>query len=146
MSHSHTSILIHAVFATKDRCPMIPSDLLPRLWAFSGGIAKQNGMIALAVGGTTNHMHALLSLPATMPVAKALQVVKAGSSKFLNEQMSARFEWQEGYGAFSVGVSQKGATAEYIRGQAEHHRKVDFAEEYRAFLAKHGIVLEFKRP
>ena len=125
---------------------MIPSGLLERLWAFSGGIARQNGMVALAVGGTTNHMHVLLSLPATMPVSKALQLVKAGSSKFLNEQMKARFEWQEGYGAFTVGVSQKDMTANYIRGQAEHHRKVDFAEEYRMFLAKHGIGLEFNRP
>ncbi len=91
-------------------------------------------------------MHVLLSLPATMPVAKAIQLVKAGSSKFLNEQMKARFEWQPGYGAFTVGVSQKEVTAAYIRGQAEHHRKVDFAEEYRTFLAKHGIVLEVNCP
>ncbi|MGZ4815987.1 MAG: transposase [Terriglobales bacterium] len=109
-------------------------------------IARQNGMVALAIGGTTNHMHLLLSLPATMPVSKALQLLKVGSSKFVNEHIKARFEWQEGYGAFTVGVSQKEVTANYIRGQAEHHCKVDFAEEYRVFLARHGIVLDVNRP
>jgi REP element-mobilizing transposase RayT len=125
---------------------MIPAEFLERLWAFTGGIARRNSMVALAVGGTTNHMHLLLSLPGSMPMSKAIQLVKAGSSKFLNEQTKARFEWQEGYGAFTVSVSQKEVTANYIRGQEEHHRRVDFAEEYRAFLAKHGIVLDFNRP
>jgi putative transposase len=98
-------------------------------------------MKALAIGGTTNHTHLLLSLPATMPVSKALQLIKAGSSKFLNEHMKARSEWQEGYGAFTVGVSQKEVTVAYIRGQEDHHRKADFAKEYRIFLAKHGISM-----
>ncbi|MGZ4787764.1 MAG: transposase [Terriglobales bacterium] len=109
-------------------------------------IARQNGMVALAIGGTTNHIPLLLSLPAAMPVSKALQLLKVGSSKFVNEHIKARFEWQEGYGAFTVGVSQKEVTANYIRGQAEHHCKVDFAEEYRVFLARHGIVLDVNRP
>ncbi len=96
-------------------------------------------MKALEVGGTSNHMHVLLSIPATMPVAKALQLIKAGSSKFVNEHSQHRFEWQEGYGAFSLGVAQKGVTAQYIRNQAEHHRKRSFSEEYVAFLVKHGL-------
>jgi hypothetical protein len=100
----------------------------------------------LAIGGTTNHMHVLLSLPPTMPVSKALQLIKAGSSKFLNEHMKTRFDWQEAYGAFSIGVSQRDVTSVYIREQEEHHRKIDFREEYAVFLAKHGIVLEFNRP
>ena len=107
MSHSHTSLLIHAVFATKERFSLIPAELFESLWAFTGGIARKNGMKALEIGGTSDHMHVLLSIPATVPVAKALQLIKAGSSKFVNEHIQHRFEWQEGYGAFSLGMAQK---------------------------------------
>jgi REP element-mobilizing transposase RayT len=107
MSHSHSCLLIHAVFATKERFAFIPAELFESLWAFTGGIARKNGMKALAIGGTSDHMHVLLSIPATMPVAKALQLIKAGSSKFMNEHIQHRFEWQEGYGAFFLGSGAK---------------------------------------
>jgi len=84
-------------------------------------------------------MHVLLSIPPIMSVAKALQLIKAGSSKFMNEHVRHRFEWQEGYGAFTVGVAQKEITAAYIRNQTEHHRKRGFAQEYASFLAKNGF-------
>ncbi len=142
MSHSHTCLLIHAVFATKERFAGIPAELLESLWAFTGGIARKNGMKALAIGGTSDHLHVLLSIPATMPVAKALQLIKAGSSKFITEHIQHRFEWQEGYGAFSLGVAQKEVTAQYIRNQAEHHRKWSFSEEYVVFLAKHSLQVD----
>ena len=106
MSHTYVSELIHCVFSTKQRRNLIPPEVQPQLWALLGGIARKNGFKA-TVGGTENHVHILLSLPATMPLAKAMQLVKGASSHWMNEKFKTEFAWQERYGAFTVGVSQK---------------------------------------
>ncbi len=142
--HSFTSCLVHCVWSTKNREPCLTLDLHERLWPYLGGIAKQNQMKTLAIGGATDHVHVLLSLPATLSVAKAVQFLKRNSSKWLRETFPKMrsFAWQEGYGAFSVGVSGVDATVAYIRNQAEHHRTRSFRAEYAAMLKKHGFVLE----
>ena len=141
MSHSHTCCLVHVVFATADRRPMIREDIQEMLYRYIGGIARENGIPALAVGGAADHVHLLLSLPRTVSVAKAVQLVKSGSSKWLHENYPKlkSFAWQEGYGAFSIGVSQRVATVKYIEGQAEHHKRSSFEEEFGRFLTVHGI-------
>jgi len=139
VSHTYVSDLVHCVFSTKLRQNLISSEIQPELWAFVGGVARTNGFKALMVGGTENHVHILLSLPATMPVAKAVQLVKGASSRWMNEKHTGDFAWQEGYGAFTVGISQKNHTIAYIRSQAQHHRKRSFEEEFLAFLKKHGV-------
>jgi putative transposase len=139
MSHTYTSELLHVVFSTKQRRSSIPAEMQDRLWAFLGGIARRNGFKAIAVGGTDNHVHMLLSLPATMPLATAMQLLKGGSSKWLNETIEPHFEWQQGYGAFSVSVSHQRQTIFYINSQAEHHRIRNFEEEFISFLKKHDI-------
>ena len=138
MSHTYTCELIHCVFSTKERRNLIGEEMQPRLWSFLGGIARRNGFKAIAIGGIANHVHVLLSLPAAMPLAKAMQLLKGGSSKWMNEN-GVRFAWQEGYGAFTVGVSQREQTISYINGQLEHHRRRSFEEEFLAFLKKHQI-------
>jgi REP element-mobilizing transposase RayT len=130
--------MLHVVFSTKNRRNLIPSDTQARLSSFLGGIARKNGFKAIAIGGTSNHIHILLSLPATMPLAKAVQLIKGASSKWMND-LGHTFAWQEGYGAFTVGVSGQAATIRYINSQEEHHRKRSFEEEFVAFLAKHKI-------
>jgi REP element-mobilizing transposase RayT len=141
MPHSYLSNLMHCVFSTKERHTFITPQMQQRLWPFIGGIAKENGMKALAIGGVADHVHVLLSLPATMPVAKAMQLIKGGSSKFVRETFPdmRNFAWQEGYGAFSISLSHVEQTIAYIQRQAEHHRKKTFEEEFRAFLRKHSI-------
>ena len=141
MSHSYVSNLMHCTFSTKDRYPAIDSELESRLWPYLGGIAKENRMKALAIGGTTDHLHALLSLPGMMSFAKAVQLIKGGSSKWINDTFpgTKKFEWQEGYGAFSVSASQVPKTIAYINNQKEHHRKKTFQEEFLELLTKHGI-------
>lgn len=139
MSHTYTSELFHVVFSTKQRRSSIPADMQDRLWAFLGGIARRNGFKAIAVGGTDNHVHMLLSLPATLPLATAMQLLKGGSSKWLNETVKPHFQWQQGYGAFSVSVSHQSQTIVYINSQAEHHRTRNFEEEFISFLKKHDI-------
>ena len=115
------------------------AEIQDKLWPYLGGIAKTNGFRALAIGGTHDHVHILLSLPATLPVSKAVQLLKGGSSKWMNETLKTDFRWQEGYGAFTLGVSQKPDTVTYIQSQAEHHKKHSFEEEFLAFLKKHSI-------
>ena len=139
MSHTYISDLVHCVFSTKQRRNLISDDVRDDLWAFLGGVARKNGFKALIVGGTENHVHILLSLPATMSLAKAMQLVKGASSRWMNEKGLGDFAWQEGYGAFTVGISQKEHTMAYIRSQAEHHRKRSFEEEFLGFLKKHGV-------
>lgn len=139
MAHTYTSELVHCVFSTQGRRKTISADLQPKLWAYLGGIARKNGFLALAVGGTEDHIHILLSLPAVMPVSKALQLLKGGSSKWVHDSTGHVFTWQEGYGAFTVGISQKADTIAYIAAQAQHHAKHSFEEEFIAFLKKHGI-------
>ncbi len=139
MSHSYTSNLAHCVFATHERRNVIKHEFEKRVWAFIGGIARENGMKAVAIGGVEDHVHVLLSLPGVMPVSKAMQLIKAGSSKMIRATFTPNFTWQEGFGAFSIGVSQARATVAYIHNQREHHRKIDFETEWTAILNKHGI-------
>ena len=140
--HARSCLLIHCVFATKNRMPTIPENMQSRLWAYLGGIARTNGMKALAVGGVADHAHALLSLPATIALAKAIQLLKSGSSKWMHEQTSSRrFDWQEGYGAFSIGASQVAATIRYIENQPRHHKKISAEEEWEIFLRRHADFL-----
>jgi putative transposase len=141
LSHTYVNALFHCTFSTKGRRRLITADLQERLWPFLGGIAREQGLKALAIGGVEDHVHLLLSLPATMPVAKAIQLVKGASSKWVHDTFPEHrvFAWQEGYGAFSIGVSQTTATIAYIRRQPEHHRHKTFQDEFRLFLKKHGI-------
>jgi REP element-mobilizing transposase RayT len=97
-----------------------------------GDIARENKIKALAIGGVADHVHMLISLPKTLSVSKALQLLKGNSSKWIHDTFPKfhSFEWQEGYGAFSVGISAVHATVRYICDQAEHHRKRSFREEF----------------
>jgi putative transposase len=145
MAHTYTSNLYHCVFSTKERRPLILAEGEQALWNYIGGIARQNGFKSPRIGGTSNHVHVLLGLPASMPIAKAMQLIKGGSSKRMNERsINRRFGWQDGYGAFSIGVSQLDATVRYIENQREHHRKRSFEEEFISFLKKHAIEYDPK--
>jgi len=141
MSHAFVNNLMHCTFSTKDRYPFIDSELESRLWPYLGGIAPENRMKALAIGGTADHLHALLSLPGMMSFAKAVQLIKGGSSKWIHDTFAdqKKFAWQEGYGAFSVSVSQAPKTIAYIDNQKEHHRRKTFEEEFIELLQRHGV-------
>ena len=138
---SYISSYFHCVFSTRERRRLITPELRERLWPFLGGIARQNKMKAIEIGGTDDHVHLLLSLPATLPVSKAMQLIKGGSSKWVHETFpdQREFAWQEEYGAFSVSMSQLDKTVAYIKGQEEHHHRRTFQEEFLALLKKHRI-------
>ena len=142
--HSFTHCLVHCVFSTKNREPWLSANVRARLWPYLGGIARQNDMKALTVGGAADHVHVLLSLPATLSIAKAMQLLKGNSSKWLHETFPTLrgAAWQEGYGAFSIGISGVADTVHYIATQEEHHRTRSFREEFESFLRKHEIPFE----
>ena len=141
MSHVYATILVHCVFSTKNRKPLISERLQAKLWPYIGGIARANRFKALAVGGIEDHAHVLLSLPASMSVSKAVQLIKGGSSKWINDQSFQRnFAWQDSYGAFTIGISQVKTTIRYIKTQKQHHARTRFEDELKLFLKKHGLT------
>lgn len=141
MGHSYTSCLMHVVFSTKNRQRLIKPVLQERLWPYLGGIARENDLKALAVGGVEDHIHILISMPATLSISRTVQLIKGGSSRWIHETFPEQrdFAWQEGYGAFSVGISGVKDTIAYIETQAEHHRTRTYEEELVSFLKRHGM-------
>jgi putative transposase len=141
MSHTYSSNRIHVIFSTKNREKTLSDDLRPNLWAYMAGIAHNQGFETMIVGGIEDHVHALLVLPPSLPLAKAVQFLKGSSSKWINDNRAtdSRFAWQEGYGAFSVSSSQTSEVVRYIREQKAHHARKGFEEEFVAFLKKYGV-------
>ena len=141
MPHSYVSQLMHCVFSTKERRPLITPDLQSRLFPYLGGIARKHKMKLIAAGGIADHIHLLISLPKTLDIAHAMQLIKGGSSKWIHDTFAEhrRFAWQEGYGAFSIGIGEVERTVRYINNQAEHHKKKDFETEFVGFLNAHFI-------
>ena len=136
MPHALTNNLVHCVFSTKDRVDTIPDP--DALWRYIAGIAREKKLPLLIAGGTKNHLHILIALPAAITLAEAIKVLKGNSSKWLNQQ-GCTFAWQEGYGAFSVSASNRQAVREYIAQQERHHQKRSFEQEFVALLQKSGV-------
>ena len=141
MANTFTSLHYHLIFSTKNREPWISHDIEERIWKFLGGIARENGMKALQIGGMPDHVHVILGLPPTQTVSKTMQQLKGGSSKWIKETFPRMrgFGWQDGYGAFTVSKSNLPEAIKYVQDQREHHRVKSFQEEYLAFLIRHGI-------
>jgi putative transposase len=144
MANTFTSLHYHIIFSTKHREPWIALAHEARLWAYLAGIARQNHLQPLLVGGVEDHIHVLLGLPPNVTVSEALKQLKGGSSIWVKENLPGclGFSWQDGYGAFTVSQSQLGEVEEYIRRQREHHRLKTFQEEYRMLLDRHKIAYE----
>ena len=124
MANTYTSLHYHIVFSTKNRDPFLVETVRQRLFAYLGGIARENEMNALEVGGMTDHVHLLLSIPASLAVSKAVHLIKGGSSHWLKVTFPNMidFAWQDGYAAFTLSQSQLNDRQAYIRSQPEHHR------------------------
>jgi REP element-mobilizing transposase RayT len=143
MPHTYSQNYLHVVFSTKERRKLITKDFQPKLWSYMAGIGRNNGFLVLANGGMEDHTHLLIQLPATLALAKAVQLLKGGSSKWVGDH-GREFSWQEGYGAFSVSKSKVSTVAKYIANQEAHHRKITFEDEFIALLEKHGIEYDPK--
>ena len=141
MGTTLSRIIIHIVFSTKDREPLITDELRAQLFAYIGGIVKNEGAVPIIVGGMPDHVHVELGLKPASCLSDLVKRMKASSSKWVNEQRRGpfRFSWQRGYGAFSVSESNSRKVYEYIKKQAEHHRHMSFKEELLELVRRHGI-------
>ncbi|HKR02627.1 MAG TPA: IS200/IS605 family transposase [Pyrinomonadaceae bacterium] len=141
MANTYTSLHYHIVFSTKNRVKVIKPAIEQRVWAYIGGIARKQGMTALQVGGVEDHVHALVMTSPIISPSQIAQFLKGDSSRWIHKEFPALrdFEWQDGYGAFTVSKSNLPEVVHYIQQQREHHRRATFQEEYLKFLRKHGI-------
>src|SRR5215472_17255598 len=141
MANTYACLHYHAIFSTKKRERWIVPAFEERIWAYLAGIASQNDLKPILIGGVEDHIHVLFSMPPSITISEALKRIKGGSSHWINETFAdlKGFAWQDGYGASTVSKSQIPEVQDYIRGQREHHRTKTFQEEYRAFLDKHEI-------
>lgn len=142
MPESLSFLLIHIVFSTKDRAPLLNTDL--GIHAYMATVARNAGSECFRVGGVADHVHLAVRLTRTLTVAKLVEELKTSSSRWLKTQSPAlaKFSWQRGYGAFSVGPSDLESLTGYIDDQVRHHHKATFQEEYRTFLTKYGVEFD----
>jgi REP element-mobilizing transposase RayT len=138
MGHTYTSNLQHVVFSAKERRPLIPENLFPKLHAYFDGISRNLKITLIAGGGVADHVHLLMWIPSKLTVSESVQKLKANSSRWIREH-GMDFAWQEGYGAFSVSPSQASVVKAYIANQKEHHKQRDSRAEFVALLEKCGI-------
>jgi REP element-mobilizing transposase RayT len=141
LAHSFARITIHVVFSTKGRRNLIPQTKLQELFAYIIGIGRNKNIPLLAVGGMPNHIHLLMGLPWNVTYPDAIGKIKANSSRFMR-RTNRDFSWQQGYGAFAVSMSQVDVVVQYIRNQAEHHKKRSFEEEFVLLLKKARIEFD----
>ena len=145
MPQSLSNILVHLVFSTKNREPLIYTAIRSRLHAYIVGILDQLNAPSIRVGGVADHVHILFVLGRTNSIAEIVEEVKKSSSKWMKITGEVtEFSWQAGYGAFSIGESQVETLIQYIDNQEEHHRKISFQDEYRKFLQRYKISYDEK--
>jgi REP element-mobilizing transposase RayT len=145
MSQSLAKILVHMVFSTKDRRPMLRDKAVrEELHKYLGGILTNLDCQPIVAGGVEDHVHLLCALSRTQGAADVVKEVKRGSSVWLKTKGPelSDFAWQSGYGIFSIGYSQIEAVRGYIAGQEEHHRKVSFQDEFRELLRRYEIEFD----
>jgi REP element-mobilizing transposase RayT len=141
MANTYTQIYIQIVFAVKGRQNLILKEKREELQKFITGIVHNRGQKLFAVYAMPDHVHMLVSMSPTITISDLVRDIKAGSSKFINDQkwMTEKFNWQEGYGAFSYSKSSVDVVVKYILNQEEHHKNKSFKNEYLEFLEKFDI-------
>jgi len=142
MSHTSGNILLHFIFSTQGRRPMIRPDSRAVLFAYLGGIVREMHGTALIINGTGDHVHMLMRIRPVNSSAEIARIVKTNSSRWVREKWYPEFAWQTGYGVFSESESNVSAVTKYIGGQEEHHQKHSFQEEFVAFLKKNNVAYD----
>lgn len=144
MATTFTSILLHCIFSTKNRAALLLPEIEDPLHRYIAGIISNHQCRQLCIGGTTNHLHILVSMSKRITIVELLEDVKKDSSKWIKTQGQpyAGFYWQNGYAALSIGASGVPALQSYIADQKQHHQQTTFEEELLAFLRKYGIPFD----
>jgi putative transposase len=146
MANTYTQIYIQFVFAVENRISLINPLWEDELHKYITGCVKKNNHKLIAVNGMEDHLHAFVGLNTTRSLSDLMQVVKGESSEWINKQkiIKAKFQWQQGYGAFSYGRSQLDRVCKYIYNQKNHHAKMSFHDEYTSLLKKFGVEYDEK--
>ena len=141
---SHSNILIHLVFSTKYRKRLLNEKWMEELFSYIGGTIKEHKAVLLKAGGVEDHVHLLIRFHPQFAIASTIRLLKANSSRWINEanKMKVRFSWQSGYGAFTVSQSNIDKVHQYIGNQREHHRQISFRDEYFELLKRHRIAFD----
>lgn len=144
MPNTYTQIHIQFVFAVKFRHGLISSSWKDELYQYITGIVQNNKHKLICINGMPDHIHIMIGVRPHQSISDLMQDVKGGSSKWINEKkfLKGKFEWQQGYGAFSYGKSQVKDVVHYIQNQEQHHQKKTFLEEYVDFLKKFEVEYE----
>ena len=143
MPQSLVKILVHIVFSTKDRIRIIHPDIEPQLFGYIRGVIENNGGRLIVAGGDADHSHILASI-GRVNIAELIGDIKRDSSSWIKKQDTryAKFYWQRGYGAFSIGRSQVPDVTKYILNQKEHHRSVSYQDEFRSLCRKYDVEID----
>ncbi len=143
---SHHGILVHVVFSTKYRKLVLADDWRDDLFAYIGGTITDHKAVLLKSGGMEDHVHMLINFHPQFAISSTIQLLKSNSSRWINDndRTKMKFQWQSGYGAFSVSQSMADVVKQYIVTQREHHQKLSFKDEYLAMLKKHQIEFDPK--
>ena len=142
MGHTANNLVVHIIFSTKARQPLITPEIRADLFADMGGIVRQLKGIAIIINGTVDHVHMLLRVRPVHAIAEIMRVVKANSSRWVHQKWHNEFAWQTGYGSFTVSESNVLSVSRYIANQEEHHKRCSFQEEFVAFLKKNRIAYD----
>jgi putative transposase len=142
MPQSLANILIHAIWSTKERRALLSDDVRVGLHGYMAGILKNLESPALIINSVADHVHILYQLSKNIAACKLVEEVKKSSSKWMKENGIPEFGWQSGYGVFSVSQSNADAVREYIQGQAGHHQKKDFKDEFREFCRRYDVAMD----
>ena len=146
MAHTATNVLVHFIFSTHHRAPLINSEIQTDLHAYLGGIIREIDGVALRINGMADHVHLLVRMPSARSIADVARLIKTNSSRWVHERWPKfkNFAWQPGYGPFSVSESGIDAVRVYIEKQQQHHTKRSFQEEFVVFLKKNHIAVDEK--
>lgn len=146
MANTYHQVYIQVVFAVKYRNAVIDEKWRSNLVGVIGNLINETGCKTIIINGVEDHVHCLLALKPTITISELMKIVKAKSSKYINDSQltKTKFSWQEGYGVFSYSQSQIDSVYKYIENQKEHHKKQSFTGEYLNFLNKFNIQYEEK--
>ena len=141
MPQSLVKVLVHIVFSTKDRIDLIPPDRERELYRYLHGIIENKGARLIIAGGTSNHIHLLVSI-GRLDIPQFIADIKRSTSFWMKKNGVGKFYWQKGYGAFSIGQSQVAQVSRYISGQKAHHSKQDYKDEFCALCLKYEVEID----
>ena len=142
MAQTCGNIVVHIIFSTKGRVPLITPEIRTDLLAYLGGIIRELRGTALIINGTGDHVHVLARIRPIHSPAEIARVIKTNSSRWAHQKRRAKFVWHAGYGVFSVSESNVASVTRYIADQEAHHRKRSFQEEFVAFLKKNKVAYD----